>query len=426
MMEGVLYKFLVLPCLLGLSAFFSGTEAAMFSLQPLEVERLRSREGGLAVKALDRLLSNKEALLTTVLIGNEVVNVALSSLAASLALTIWGDKGLGVSVAVITFLLVLYGEMAPKAWAVAKATTWALWASVPILAFSYLIFPVRWLLTSLATGVSRALPREDRGLGEREFKALVREGRRKGVIKDSEQEMILKVFRFSHTRVGEVMTPRTEMFVLEVNTPPQEAYERLKEVTYREVPLYEESLDNIVGIIRTKDLLGLPWGVVKLDSLREVMTEPYFVPESKEVADLLREFQKKRLHMAIVIDEYGGVAGLITLEDVIEELVGDISDEFDREGEELEEIAPGVYRVSPRMALESLEERLGVPYPEEDVDIDTVGGLVLHLFGRVPRRGESVEYRGWRFVVEDIKRTRILKLRLERVDENEGPQDTLH
>jgi len=421
-----MYKVLALPCLLGLSAFFSGTEAALFSLQPLEVERIKRKEGGMAVKALNRLLANKEAFLTTVLIGNEVVNVAVSSLAASLALTLWGDKGLGISVAVMTFLLVLYGEMAPKAWAVAKAPTWALWASVPILVFSYLIFPVRWLLARLAGGVSRVLPLEEKGLGEREFKALVREGRRKGVIKDAEQEMILKVFRFSHTRVGEVMTPRTEMFVLDVNTPPREAYEKLKEVTYREVPLYEGNLDSIVGIMRTKDLLGLPWGIVKVESLREVMTEPYFVPESKEVAELLREFQKKRLHMAIVIDEYGGVAGLITLEDVIEELVGEISDEFDREGEELEEIAPGLYRVYPRMALETLEERLGIPYPEEDVDIDTVGGLVFHLFGRVPQRGEAVEYQGWRFIVEDIKRTRILRLRLERVDGTQETQETLH
>ena len=413
------YKLVALPCLLGLSAFFSGTEAAVFSLQPLEVERIRHREGGLAVRALNRLLSHREAFLTTVLIGNEVVNVAVSSLAASLALDLWGDKGLGISVAVMTFLLVLYGEMAPKAWAVSKATTWALWASVPIVVFSYLIFPLRWLLTRLAGGVSRVLPQEEKGLGEREFKALVREGRRKGVIKDAEQEMILKVFRFSHTRVGEIMTPRTEMFVLEVDTPPMEAYDRLKEVTFREVPLYEGSMDNIVGIMRTKDLLGLPWGVVTVGSLRDIMTEPYFVPESKEVADLLREFQKKRLHMAIVIDEYGGVAGLVTLEDVIEELVGEISDEFDREGEEMEEVAPGVYRVSPRMALEDLEERLGIPYPDEDVDIDTVGGLVFHLFGRVPQRGEWVEYGGWRFVVEDVKRTKILKLRLERVEGGE-------
>lgn len=413
------YKLVALPCLLGLSAFFSGTEAAVFSLQPLEVERIRHREGGLAVRALNRLLSHREAFLTTVLIGNEVVNVAVSSLAASLALDLWGDKGLGISVAVMTFLLVLYGEMAPKAWAVSKATTWALWASVPIVVFSYLIFPLRWLLTRLAGGVSRVLPQEEKGLGEREFKALVREGRRKGVIKDAEQEMILKVFRFSHTRVGEIMTPRTEMFVLEVDTPPMEAYDRLKEVTFREVPLYEGSMDNMVGIMRTKDLLGLPWGVVTVGSLRDIMTEPYFVPESKEVADLLREFQKKRLHMAIVIDEYGGVAGLVTLEDVIEELVGEISDEFDREGEEMEEVAPGVYRVSPRMALEDLEERLGIPYPDEDVDIDTVGGLVFHLFGRVPQRGEWVEYGGWRFVVEDVKRTKILKLRLERVEGGE-------
>ena len=413
------YKLVALPCLLGLSAFFSGTEAAVFSLQPLEVERIRHREGGLAVRALNRLLSHREAFLTTVLIGNEVVNVAVSSLAASLALDLWGDKGLGISVAVMTFLLVLYGEMAPKAWAVSKATTWALWASVPIVVFSYLIFPLRWLLTRLAGGVSRVLPQEEKGLGEREFKALVREGRRKGVIKDAEQEMILKVFRFSHTRVGEIMTPRTEMFVLEVDTPPMEAYDRLKEVTFREVPLYEGSMDNMVGIMRTKDLLGLPWGVVTVGSLRDIMTEPYFVPESKEVADLLREFQKKRLHMAIVIDEYGGVAGLVTLEDVIEELVGEISDEFDREGEEMEEVAPGIYRVSPRMALEDLEERLGIPYPDEDVDIDTVGGLVFHLFGRVPQRGEWVEYGGWRFVVEDVKRTKILKLRLERVEGGE-------
>ena len=410
----VLVRILLIPFFLALSAFFSGSETAFFSLQPLELERLRQQRGGVRVAALMRLLSHREALLTTVLIGNEVVNVALSSVAASLALSLLGDRGLGFSVAIMTFLLVLYGEITPKALAVSKATTWALMAAPLLLCFSFLVYPLRWFLTVVTKGITYGIAEEERSVGEEEFKALVREGRRKGILKETEREMIMKVFRFSHTRVGEIMTPRTEMFALEVNTPLKEAYKRLKEVTYREIPLYEEHLDNMVGVMRTNNLLGLPWGQVKAKSLRELMKEPYFVPESKEAAELLREFQRKRLHMAIVIDEYGGVAGLVTLEDIIEELVGELSDEFGGEGEEIKEVAPGVYSVSPRMSLEDLEERLGIE-PPKDVDIDTVGGLVFHLFGRVPKKGESVEYQGWRLQIEEMKRTRILRVLLERI-----------
>jgi len=421
----MLVKILLIPFFLALSAFFSGSETAFFSLQPLELERLRQRPGGMRVAALMRLLSRREALLTTVLIGNEVVNVALSSVAASLALSLLGDRGLGISVAVMTFLLVLYGEITPKALAVSRATTWALVAAPLLLCFSFLVYPFRWFLTIMTKGITHGITEEERSVGEEEFKALVKEGRRKGILKETEREMIMKVFRFTHTRVGEIMTPRTEMFALEVGTPLKKAYESLKEVTYREIPLYEDHLDNMVGVMRTNNLLGLPWGLVKAGSLRELMEEPYFVPESKEAAELLREFQRKRLHMAIVIDEYGGVAGLVTLEDIIEELVGELSDEFGGEGEEIKEVAPGIYRVSPRMSLEDLEERLGIE-PPKDVDIDTVGGLVFHLFGRVPKKGEFVEYRGWRLRIEEMKRTRILRVLLERTSEDEKAQDSLH
>jgi len=421
----MLAKILLILLFLALSAFFSGSETAFFSLQPLELERLRQRRGGMKVTVLMKLLSRREALLTTVLIGNEVVNVALSSVAASLALSLWGDRGLGISVAVMTFLLVLYGEITPKALAVSRATTWALVAAPFLLFFSLLVYPFRWFLTTMTKGITHGITEEERSVGEEEFKALVREGRRKGILKETEREMIMKVFRFTHTRVGEIMTPRTEMFALEVGTHLKEAYERLKEVTYREVPLYEDHLDNMVGVMRTKNLLGLPWGLVKAGSLRELMEEPYFVPESKEAVELLREFQRKRLHMAIVIDEYGGVAGLVTLEDVIEELVGELSDEFGGEEEEIREMAPGVYRMSPRMSLEDLEEKLGIE-PPKDVDIDTVGGLAFHLFGRVPRKGEFVEYQGWRLRVEEMKRTRILRVLLERTDEDEKAQDSLY
>ncbi len=418
-MEGPLLQCLLLLFLLALSAFFSGSEAAFFSLQPIEIEKLRQHKKTVAVKALLKLLSQREALLTTVLIGNEGVNVALSSVAASLALTLWGDKGLGISVAVMTFLLVVYGEVTPKAVAVAHATTWALSAAPLLLAFSYMVYPFRWCLTILTKGATRGVPEEEKTVGEEGFKALVREGKRKGVLKEVEREMIMKVFRFTHTRVGEIMTPRTEMFALEVNTPLMEAYEALRGVTYREVPLYEGRLDNLVGVMRTKALLGLPWGLMKAKDLRELMEEPYYVPESKEAIELLREFQRKRLHMAIVIDEYGGVAGLVTLEDIIEELVGELSDEFGGEEQEIMELSPGVYRVPPRVSLEELDERLGIK-PPPDVDIDTVGGLVFHLFGRVPQEGESVEYGGWRWRVEGMKRTRILDILLEKRCEDEA------
>lgn len=415
-MTAVIFKIFLLFTLLGLSAFFSGSETALFSLQHLEVERLKRENGGFLRNSLLKLLDRKESLLATVLIGNEAVNIGASSLAASLAFSALGDKGLGISVAVMTFLIVLYGEILPKTLAVSHATTWAKLSAPLLLFIFYLVSPLRLILTSFASTISHRIGKEEPSIGEEEFKALVDEGKKKGLLMEMEREMIHKVFRMSDATVKEIITPRTEMFVLDVKTPPMKAYEKVKEVTFREIPLVEGSLDNVVGVIRTKDLLGLPWGIKKIETLREVMYEPYFVPESRKASELLKDFQKNRLHMAIVVDEYGGVAGLITLEDIIEELVGEIQDEFEAgKLEPVRETSPCTYQVLPRADLEEFSKRIGLSIPEE-VDVETVGGLVLHLFGRLPKKGEGVEFDGWRFTVEEVRRTKILKLKVERID----------
>jgi len=411
----IFFRIALLLILIVLSAFFSGSETAIFSLQYLEIERIK-RERGIFASSLLKLLNNKESLLSTILIGNEIVNIASSSLAASLAFSVLGDKGLGISVAVMTFLIIVYGEIIPKSIAVSHAYSWAK-VSAPFLIFIfYLLVPFRTIFASFASFVSNRIKKEEVLIGEEEFKALIDEGRKKGIVMEMEHEMIHKVFRMGDVTVREVMTPRTEMFVLDVNTSPQEAYQKVKEVTFREIPIIEESFDHVIGVIRTKDLLGLCWGMKEIGSLREIMHEPYFVPESKKASEVLKDFQKRGIHMAIVMDEYGGVAGLVTLEDIVEELVGEIEDEFESgKTEPIREIAPGLYEVLPRAEVEEFLDRLGLSLPDE-IKVDTVGGLVLHLFGRLPKKGESVEFEGWRFTVEDVIRTKILKLKVEKID----------
>jgi len=241
--------------------------------------------------------------------------------------------------------------------------------------------------------------------------------------------MIHNVFQFTDTTVEEVMTPAAEMVSVDDDTPPIEAYEQLKRVGFRAVPLYEGSRERIVGLLYLKDIAGIPFGLSKIGHLREVMRDLYVVPESKPITDLLKEFQKNKKHMAIVVDEYGGIEGLVTLEDILEEIVGRLADEYEEEDkDDFIELPDGSYRISPRMDLDEFLLRFphlqdGSLFPVQE--IDTVGGLVLHMVGHLPEKGEEVVVGNLKFRVEGVEGTRITRLRLwelkESPREEEGP-----
>jgi CBS domain containing-hemolysin-like protein len=407
----VVLELVVLAVLLASSALLTGAEAAYFSLGRARLKEL-AKEQGAARHPLAPLLTQPHELLVTLLVGITVVNIAASALAASIAGKLFGSAGLGIAIGAMTLLLSVFGEVLPMTLAVEYPRRVSSWVSRPVAWLSIMLTPVRFILGGL-TALTLRLVGSERApsqpeISEEELRTLVDVGAREGVVERSEREMIHKVFELEDTVVREVMVPRPDMFCLDVRTWPDELLGLLREHLHSRVPVYEESIDQIVGVLYTKDLLPYVRGLPRGFDLRAHLHPPYFVPESKRADALLREFQAKKLHLAIVVDEYGGTAGLVTLEDLLEELVGEIRDEFDEEERLIQRLDGHTFRVSGKLPIDELNTaaRLDVP----DDAFDTVGGWVLDLFGRVPNKGEKKELGNVTVSVEKVERTRVVEV----------------
>ncbi len=403
--------------LFNLSAFFSGSETAFFSIDDVTARRI-AREGGLFSGVVAKLLERKERILSTVLLGNEVVNVAISSISASIFMDVFGERWVGASVFVTTLFLLIYGEFVPKVVAVKNNVIWARLSAPFIMLFSFLLAPLRILLESVANAVTRIVGSEEACIKEADFKVLVDEAKSRGLLEERERRMIYRVFRFTELQVKEIMVPEPDVFMVEINTSWEELKRRILQERFSKVPVYEKERDNVIGYIKITDLLPVFKGLKRAD-LKSLIRPCYFVPETKPVQELLREFQTKGIDMAMVINEYGALEGLVTLEDILEELVGEIWDEYDRERVLIQRDGDG-YIVDALCPVEELCSLLNVECPD-DIGVETAGGFVLHLFGRVPKCGESVEYKGWRFTVVDTVKRRIRRIRVER-DEVSGDE----
>jgi putative hemolysin len=400
---------LVLIAFLAVSALLAGSEAAYFSLGRHGATR-PAEEGGPG-SPLGRLLAKPHELLITILVGITLVNIASSALATTVATGLLGPGGVAIAIPVMIFLIVVFGEVLPMTIAVADPLRFGRLVAWPVLALAWVLTPVRAVLGAFTALVSRAVTREETpqtAITEAELRTLVEVGTREGVVERTEREMIHGVFELGDTTVWNLMTPRTDVFGIELDTPPDRLLGELRQHLHHRVPVYDGSLDNVVGILSVKTLLpyygGLPAGF----DLRRHLTPPYFIPQTKRADALLREFQARKLRMAIVVDEYGGTAGLVTMEDILEEVVGEIRDEFEAEERLALRVDDRTWRVAAKMAIWDFNQLTGLTVPDEA--FDTVGGWVLDLFGRVPHRGESVEPGGVRVTVEKVHRTRILEV----------------
>ncbi len=407
-------ELLGLIALLLISALLTGAEAAYFSLGRARLKRL-SEERGAGDSALQPLLKRPHDLLVTLLVGTTLVQIAASALAAVMAAKMFGPVGLPIAIGAMTVLLVVFGEVLPMTLAVEYPERYSAWVNRPVRWLSVLVWPFRVLLGGLTALTLRVVGSERKQgepeISEEELRTLVDVGAREGIVDRTEREMIHKVFELEDTLVREVMVPRPDMFCLDLATPPPDILPLLREHLHSRVPVFDETVDQIVGVLYTKDLLpylrGLPPGF----DVRAHLHPPYFVPESKRADALLREFQAKKLHLAIVVDEYGGTAGLVTLEDLLEELVGEIRDEFDEEERLIQKLDATTYRVSGKLSIEELNAATGLNLPNES--FDTVGGWVLDLFGRVPHKGEKAHTDEVTVAVEKVQRTRIVEVLLQ-------------
>jgi putative hemolysin len=405
---------LMLVAFLAAAAILCGAEAAYFSLSRHGAARLEEEAAG---SPLPRLLAKPHELLITILVGITLVNIASSALATTMATELFGPRGVGIAIPVMIFLIVAFGEVLPMTIAVQDPHRFGRLAAWPVLALAWALTPVRGVLGAFTALVSRAVAREETpqtAITEAELRTLVEVGTREGVVERTEREMIHGVFELGDATVWDLMTPRTDIFGVELDTQPDRLLDELREHLHHRVPIYDGSLDNVVGILSTKELLpyyrGLPAGF----DLRRHLTPPYFIPQTKRADALLREFQARKLQMAIVVDEYGGTAGLVTMEDILEEVVGEIRDEFEAEERLAQRVDERTWRVAAKMPIGDLNHLTGLTISDEAVD--TVGGWVLDLFGRVPHRGESTQAGGVRITVENVHRTRILEVLLRLPD----------
>jgi CBS domain containing-hemolysin-like protein len=404
--------------LLLLSAFFSSSEIAMFSLPPHRVDALVSDKIP-GAETLAGLKSDPHRLLVTILVGNNIVNIAMSSIATGL-LSYYFSQSVAVLTATfgITALVLLFGESAPKSYAVENTESWALRISKPLKISEYLLLPLIVTFDYLTRQVNRITG----GRGEiestyvtrEEIRDIIETGERAGVLEEDEREMLQRIFRFTNTIAKEVMTPRLDMDGVSKNATIDEAIQKCVQSGHTRLPVYDGSLDNILGIVHVSDLIrDATYGEQENPDLEDLIEETLHVPESKNVDELLAEMRDQRLHMVVVIDEFGTTEGLVTMEDITEEIVGEILQAG--EEEPIEFLSDGEAVVKGELNIDEVNEALDIDIPEGE-EFETIAGFIFNRAGRLVEEGEQIEYDGIEIHIERVEDTRIMKARVVRTE----------
>lgn len=399
-----------LVCLL-FSGFFSGSEVALISINPAKVRTLveQKKTGS---EALEHLKADPDRLLITILIGNNLVNIAAASIATAVAIDIWGQIGIGIATFATTILMLTFGEILPKTYATRSTERVALMVARPVLWLSYVLYPLFWVIDGGKRIFSRN--REVKPtVTEDEIKQWIDVGEEEGTIEEEEHEMLYRVFAFSDTRAKEVMTPRADVVMINRKSSLEDSINIFNETGFTRLPVYEEQIDNIIGILNVKDVFGVIYSPGPNADIPDLVYEAYFVPESKEIDDLLRDMQKRKIHQAIVVDEYGTFAGIVTVEDILEELVGEIMDEFDEEEPDIQKINDWVYLIDARAWVERVNEDLKISLPTSE-SYETIGGLIIDQLGHIPHKGEvvTIPESGIRLMVMKMNDRRIENIKL--------------
>ncbi len=413
MSEENLWRLAVLFLLLLLSGFFSGSETALLALDKLRVKFLQQK-GRAGAAQLAEMLERPDRLLGGILVGNNLVNIAASVVATGFFVSQYGERGELMTILILTPVLLIISEVCPKTYAAQHPEKTSFFVLRPILLVLWILSPVIYVvikISGLLTGFFHRGESEDSTLSEDEIRAIIEAGEVSGVVAAEQRRMLHGVFDLSETRVRDVMLPRTEIVGVEAESSFDEILEILRSARHSRFPVYKENLDNIVGVIHSKDILS--WiGKEDVFSLKEICRKPHFVPESNRIAVLLQSFRKRKEHLAIVVDEYGGVEGLVTLEDVVEEIVGEINDEHDIEEADFSPLGPKRFMVDGAVSLKALNRHFHLELPEEHVT--TLAGLLMQKMGKIPVEGDSCEIDAIRFGVRqmDDRRIEAVEMRL--------------
>lgn len=409
---GDTWQLIVLVALLALSSFFSASETALMSLSKIRIRNM-VEENIPGSKKVQKLVENPSTMLSGILVGNNIVNIGASALATSLAIKNFGSTGVGLATGIMTILVLIFGEITPKSLAAQNSEKMALKVAPFITIIVAVLKPFNVVLIYLTNAIIKVLGGDVDArtpfITEAELKTMINVSHEEGMLESEEKEMIHNVFEFRESRVTEVMTPRTYMVAVSLDSSYDKIVEVFKTQQFSRVPVYDDGIDNVVGILYLKDLIFFDASKETFE-INKYMREPYFTFEFKLITELFSEMRDKSIQVAIVIDEYGGTAGMITLEDLVEEIVGDIRDESDELFNEIEVVNEDEYLVRGSAEIDLINEMLGVKIESED--FDTIGGFVTGLFGRLPEAGEQIEFNNMKFIVEHVQKYRIEKLRI--------------
>lgn len=417
------YTVLLIVCLI-FSGFFSSSETALTALSPAKTKQLLEQQPR-RVKVLKLWLKWPNRVLTTILVGNNIVNTLAAALATVLAEHYFGNMAITIATFGMTLALLIFGEVTPKTFAKHNAEKIAPLAMVILLPFYYLFLPVvlalTWLASKIVTLVGGKTHAHGPAATEEEIQFMIRLGHEEGVLHRDEGELLESVMEFGDTVAREVMVPRTEINSFEKNTQLEEVLSALDEYGHSRWPVYEENIDNVVGILYSKDLLSL---LLKKDvakpKVSDLIRPALFVPETMKIGSLLKEFRHGKAHLAIVADEYGGTAGIVSLEDVLEEIVGEIRDEHDapEEASDIKKAKEGQYSASGKANIHDVGEQLEIEFPESS-SYDSLGGFLGDTLDKMPENGEKVEYAGWEFVIQEADEKRVVSVLISKLSEPE-------
>ncbi|MFY9750501.1 MAG: hemolysin family protein [Methanoregula sp.] len=411
MIEDFFYLLLFIICIL-LSAFFSSSEVALISITRARVRTL-ANDNKPGAAALATLKENPDHFLITILIGNTIVNIAAAAIATAIAISTFGSIGVGIATGVVVIILLVFGEIGPKIYATRAPDTFPRTIAPIILFLSRILSPVIWVVERVSPSLGVGKDAAEPAVTEDEIKEWIDVGKEEGTIEQDEKDMLYSVLEFGDTTAREIMTPRVDVTLMEDTTEIGEAIRIFNETGFSRIPIYHGQIDNITGVLNVKDVFSAMVSKRKDISIREIMYDPTFVPETKKIDDLLKELQVHRVQIAIVIDEYSSFVGIVTVEDILEELVGDIRDEYDREEPDVQKIAEGVFVLDAQMWVDDINDELGLRLPMDE-SYETVGGLLIDRLGHLPQHpGEKVEIEAGRItlVVMQMHGRRIVKVK---------------
>lgn len=403
--------------LLVFSAFFSSSETALFSLNQLQLEQLRADKNP-RVPLIERLLSEPRRLIVTILIGNEFVNVAASVLSAAMVIAVFGAENKMINLFIMVPILLVFGEITPKTLAIRNNRAFAVFQSQPIDLFARLIAPLRWVIRTVADWFITLIVGRERSRGNIITADLVRtlayEAVGEGTLDDAEAQFIDQIFEFGNLTLQDVMTPRADIHFIPVETPLSEVLRLREELKHSRYPVYREHRDTVVGILHSRDLLGVDFEKLKgaPDALQGLLREPSFFPESKPAVELFDTFRQRKLSFALTVDEYGGVTGLVTMEDLLECVFGEIRSPSDvPHAEQIEALGDGRYALDAAISVVDFNQEFGAGLDSEQAE--TLGGILLNAFGELPQEGAAIELLGFRFSVAEVEANRITRVLME-------------